>query len=47
MGDLVRIHYQIPADLHRQLKAQAARRGVSLKAIVIEALHRQVYRRST
>jgi len=34
----VRIHYEVPDDLHRRAKAAAALNGVSLKNFVIEAL---------
>ena len=38
MSDLARIHYVIPDDLHRQVKAAAALRGRTLKQFVVEAL---------
>jgi predicted HicB family RNase H-like nuclease len=34
----VRIHYEVPDDLHRRAKAAAALLGVSLKTFVIDAL---------
>ena len=36
------INYDLPDDLHRAAKVAAARRGVSLKAFVIEALEAAV-----
>ncbi len=38
MTDVARIHYEIPDDLHRQVKSQAAMQGKTLKQFVIEAL---------
>jgi len=35
---MVRIHYEIPDDLHRRVKSQAALEGKTLKAFIIEAL---------
>jgi hypothetical protein len=35
---VARIHYEIPDDLHRKVKAAAALKGVTLKDFVIEAL---------
>lgn len=35
---IVTLYYDIPEDLHRRLKAEAAMRGITLKALVIEAL---------
>jgi len=32
------VHYEIPDDLHRALKIEAAKRGVTLKALIIELL---------
>jgi predicted HicB family RNase H-like nuclease len=37
-----RIHYEIPDDLHRQAKAEAALQGVTLRDFLIEALERAV-----
>lgn len=34
----VRIHYEIPAGLHRRAKAEAALRGLTLKDFLIEVL---------
>lgn len=42
MTDVARIHYEIPDDLHRQVKAEAAMRGLTLKDYVIEALRRSI-----
>ena len=42
MSDLARIHYVIPDDLHRQVKAAAALRGRTLKQFVVEALEAAV-----
>lgn len=38
MSDVARIHYEIPDDLHRRIKAAAAMRGQTLKDFLIEAL---------
>lgn len=38
MTTVARIHYEIPDDLHRKVKAEAAMRGQTLKDFVIEAL---------
>lgn len=32
------IHYEIPDELHRRIKAAAARRGQTLKTFILEAL---------
>lgn len=37
-----RIHYEIPDDLHRKAKAEAALQGVTLRDFLIEALERAV-----
>jgi hypothetical protein len=42
VSDLARIHYVIPDDLHRQVKAVAALRGRTLKQFVVEALEAAV-----
>jgi uncharacterized protein (DUF1778 family) len=42
VSDLARIHYVIPDDLHRQVKAAAALRGRTLKQFVVEALEAAV-----
>lgn len=38
MADMARIHYEIPDELHRKVKARAALEGVTLKDFIIEAL---------
>jgi len=38
----VRIHYEIPAGLHRRAKAEAALRGLTLKDFLIEVLEQAV-----
>lgn len=38
MTDTVRIHYEIPEDLHRRAKVAAAGQGKTLKAFIEEAL---------
>jgi len=38
----VRIHYEIPAGLHRRAKAEAALRGLTLKDFLIEVLGQAV-----
>lgn len=38
MTDVARIHYEIPDDLHRQVKSHAALEGKTLKQYVIDAL---------
>lgn len=42
MTAVARIHYEIPDDLHRQVKATAALQGRTLKDFVIRALEREV-----
>ena len=37
-----RIHYEIPDDLHRRAKAEAALRGLTLRDFLIAALERAV-----
>jgi hypothetical protein len=39
---VARIHYEIPDELHREAKAAAAMRGVTLKDYVIDALQEAV-----
>lgn len=36
----IRIHYQIPTELHRRLKAEAAYRGLTLKDFLIGTLEK-------
>jgi predicted HicB family RNase H-like nuclease len=43
----IRIHYEIPSDLHRRAKAEAALRGLTLKDFVIDVLEKAVSGRST
>ena len=38
--DGIRIHYQIPTELHRRLKAEAAYRGLTLKEFLIGTLEK-------
>jgi len=40
MPTMARIHYEIPDDLHRRVKAAAAMEGQTLKDFLIEALVR-------
>lgn len=40
-----RIHYVIPAELHRRAKAEAAMRGMTLKDFVISVLSNAVAER--
>jgi predicted HicB family RNase H-like nuclease len=35
---VVRIHYEIDADLHRRAKAQAAYRGITLREYIEQAI---------
>lgn len=42
MATVARVHYEIPDDLHRRVKAAAAMRGQTLKVFLIEALQRAV-----
>ncbi len=42
MAGVARIHYEIPEDLHREVKSVAALQGVTLKAFVIAALQSAV-----
>ncbi len=42
MEHIARIHYEIPDDLHRRVKAAAAMNGQTLKDFLIEALERAV-----
>jgi len=37
-----RIHYEIPEELHRRAKAEAALKGLTLRDFLIEALERAV-----
>lgn len=38
MTTMARVHYEIPDDLHRRVKAAAAMRGQTLKDFLIAAL---------
>lgn len=38
MQTLARIHYEIPDDLHREVKAKAALEGKTLKQYLIDTL---------
>lgn len=38
MATMTRVHYEIDDELHRQAKAAAALRGISLKQFLEEAL---------
>lgn len=38
MSAVARIHYEIPDDLHRRIKAAAAMKGQTLKDFLIAAL---------
>jgi uncharacterized protein (DUF1778 family) len=38
MTRVARIHYEIPDDLHRRVKAAAAMRGMTLKDCIVEVL---------
>ena len=42
MTRVARIHYEIPDELHRRVKAAAAMRGVTLKDYIVEVLSRAV-----
>ncbi len=42
MEHIARIHYEIPDDLHRKVKAAAAMNGQTLKDFIIDALARAV-----
>ena len=42
MTAVARIHYEIPDDLHRRVKAAAAMRGMTLKDYLVEILSRAV-----
>ena len=42
-----RIHYEIPDDLHRQAKAEAALQGLTLRDFLIQALERAVTEHGT
>jgi hypothetical protein len=44
---MARIHYAIPDDLHRKVKAQAALEGMTLKDFIIAALEAAVKTRRT
>jgi predicted HicB family RNase H-like nuclease len=39
---VARIHYEIPDDLHRRVKAAAAMRGMTLKDYIVEVLSQAV-----
>jgi|GEM_PF-5605054 hypothetical protein len=42
MTRVARIHYEIPDDLHRRVKAAAAMRGMTLKDYIVEVLSQAV-----
>ena len=42
-----RIHYEIPEGLHRQAKAEAALKGLTLRDFLIQALERAVAENGT
>jgi predicted DNA binding CopG/RHH family protein len=42
MTRVARIHYEIPDDLHRRVKATAAMRGMTLKDYIVEVLSQAV-----
>jgi len=42
MPRVARIHYEIPDDLHRRVKAAAAMRGMTLKDYIVEVLSQAV-----
>ena len=42
MSLMARVHYEIPDDLHRRVKAAAAMEGQTLKDFLIQALERAV-----
>jgi predicted HicB family RNase H-like nuclease len=42
VSDIARIHYEIPEELHRRVKAAAAMNGQTLKDFIIAALERAV-----
>ena len=42
MTAVARIHYEIPDDLHRRVKAAAAMRGMTLKDYLVEILSQAV-----
>ena len=44
-ADLVIIHYEIPDDLHRELKVRAAQEGVTLKELIVRYLTEGLDRR--
>ena len=39
---MARIHYEIPEDIHRRAKAEAALQGITLRDFVIQALEKAV-----
>jgi predicted HicB family RNase H-like nuclease len=41
-GTTKTLYYAIPSELHRRLKMAAARRGCTIKALLIEAVERVV-----
>ena len=41
-GTTKTLYYAIPSELHRRLKMAAARRGCTIKALLIEVLERLV-----
>ena len=38
VATVARIHYEIPDDLHRKVKSEAALKGLTLKDFIIRAL---------
>jgi predicted HicB family RNase H-like nuclease len=44
---MARIHYEIPEDVHRRAKAEAALRGLTLRDYVIQALEQAIANNST
>jgi plasmid stability protein len=45
MGMVVNINYELPADLHRQLKVRAAEEGVTLKDLIVRYLQEGLAKR--
>jgi predicted HicB family RNase H-like nuclease len=47
LAPMARIHYEIPDEVHRRAKAEAALRGLTLRDYVIQALEQAIANNST
>jgi predicted HicB family RNase H-like nuclease len=44
VSDITRVHIELPDEVHHDAKVAAARRGITLKAWVTEAIEEKVVR---